>query len=215
LDVVDPAGIGWRKTSERGREIAAYVGIGVFLDYKRGRGVAHEDEQDAVVRPRLLDELRRLARDLGEAFTSRLHHDGRGRNDLGRDSRDGGQEVAHDRVAPTDRQVLFMSFCNVVIMSTRRRQTFSMKVMTLLRSASLGNCSRGSSGLVAGGSGFAAPGSGRLCGMSSFLSATFSPCSRAISVSSAAGWSATAWQAQPTARRVQIDTWPVRPSSRR
>ena len=40
-----------------------------------------------------------------------------------------------------------MSFCSVTIISTKRRHTFSMKFTTLLRSASLGSCSRGGSSL--------------------------------------------------------------------
>src|SRR5436190_4274937 len=79
----------------------------------------------------------------------------------------------------TDLQVFFnMSFCRPVIISTKRRQTFSIKLMTLLRSASLGNCKRGSSELAAGACGLTVPGSGRLCARISFLTAAFSACRR-------------------------------------
>src|SRR5262249_2109774 len=156
---------------ERARKVGAYVGISVFLDDERGRSMPHEHEQRAVLRAGLFDELHRLARDLGEGLAAGLDHECRSRNGLGRGAGDGRHWITKSRRG--DRQVL--SFCSVVIISTRRRQIFSMKFMTLLRSASSGNCRRGSSGLAAGGSGLTVPGSGRLRASSSFLTATFSP----------------------------------------
>ena len=56
------------------------------------------------------------------------------------------------------------------------------------------------------GSGSMPAGNGRPRASRSFLSAAFSVCSRAISFSSAARSSGTAWQAQPTVRRLHSET---------
>ena len=86
--------------------------------------------------------------------------------------------------------------------------------MSIRRSASLGNC-RPDSGLAAGCSGLIVPGNGKLRAIISFFSAALSVCRRVISASSALRSSGTIWHAHPELPRLQSETWPVRPSSRK
>ena len=57
LDVVDPGRVFRRQTVERGDEIGLHVGIGIFLDGERGRGVAQKDQQRALAGADLRDEV--------------------------------------------------------------------------------------------------------------------------------------------------------------
>jgi hypothetical protein len=72
LHVVYPGSIRRRKALERGGEIGADIRVGVLLNDKRGRGVAHEKQQSAVARLDPLEELLRLARDLEKTFAGGL-----------------------------------------------------------------------------------------------------------------------------------------------
>src|SRR5215831_16752949 len=99
LDILNPVGVGRREAIKRAHKIGAYVGIGVFLDDEGGRSMPHEDEQRAVLRAGLLDELRRLARDVGEGLSPGLEHERRSRNSLGRDAGNGRQLIIHGRLA--------------------------------------------------------------------------------------------------------------------
>src|SRR5262249_31407021 len=56
LHVMDPACIGGREAIERGREVGAYVPIGVFLDDERRGRMPRENEQYAVLHGRLRNE---------------------------------------------------------------------------------------------------------------------------------------------------------------
>src|SRR6266446_10406974 len=91
-------------------------------------------------------------------------------------------------------------------------EMFSRNEITLSTSASLGSLSSGSPGFAPDGPD--TPGTGSPRARSSFFSVAFSPCRRAISVSSAERSSRTTLQAQPESFRLQCDTWPVRGSSR-
>src|SRR6516164_7910081 len=99
LDIMNPVGIGGCEAIERAHKIGAYVGIGIFLDDERGRGMPHEDEQRAVLRAGLLDEPHRLARDLGEGLSAGLDHERRSRDGLGRESGNWRQHIIHCRLA--------------------------------------------------------------------------------------------------------------------
>src|SRR6516164_3695311 len=95
LDIMNPVGIGGCEAIERAHKIGAYVGIGIFLDDERGRGMPHEDEQRAVLRAGLLDESHRLARNLGEGLSAGLDHECRSRNGLGREADNRRQRITH------------------------------------------------------------------------------------------------------------------------
>jgi hypothetical protein len=89
-----------------------------------------------------------------------------------------------------------------------------MKPMTRSISASLGSFSS-TCGLAPDPSALSPPGSGTPRAIISRLSVAFSPCSRAISLSSTVRSSGTAWHAQPAVRLPHSETLPVRVSSRR
>src|SRR5262249_32147633 len=85
------------------------------------------------------------------------------------------------------------SLCTVLPISIKRRQTFSRNEITLSTSASLGSLSSGSPGFAPDGP--ETPGTGSPRAKSSFFRLVFSPCRRAISVSSAERSSGTTLQA--------------------
>src|SRR6516165_556719 len=156
-----------------------------------------KDQKGTVLAACLCNELSSLLRDVDETRALRLHRKRRRRDDFSRNTRNRRQGNCHGAQGETGYVFLRRSFCRVPTISTRRRQTFSKKLITLLRSVSFGSCSRGSPG-VAGPPGLTVPGSGRLRASSSFFSATFSACRRPISASSAVRSSGSARQAQPT-----------------
>ena len=106
---------------------------------------------------------------------------------------DRGQSACH---AVTSDPLLDIAL-HARIISTRRRQTFSITPMIRLSSASSGSCGRWTWDLGAGWSGRMPSGSGRLRLSSSFLSAALSLCRREISASSAVRSSGTSWHCQP------------------
>src|SRR5215813_5540680 len=115
--------------------------------------------------------------------------------------------------APQAPQFFFStSLCTVLPISIKRRQTFSTNAITLSTSASLGTLSSGSPGFAPDGLGTSGTRSPRA--KSSFFRLAFSPCRRAISVSSVERSSGTTLQAQSTSLRLHCETWPVRVSSR-
>src|SRR6266478_9382448 len=93
-------------------------------------------------------------------------------------------------------------------MSIKRRQTFSTNETTLSISASLGSLISPSPGFAPDGA--ETPGTGSPRDKSSFFTVAFSPCRRAISVSSAERSSGTTLQAQPASLRLHCETCPVR-----
>src|SRR5215831_15163913 len=118
-----------------------------------------------------------------------------------------------DSNAPRAPQFFFStSLWTVLPISIKRRQTFSRNEITLSTSASLGSLSSGSPGFAPDGP--ETPGTGSPRAKSSFFRLVFSPCRRAISVSSAERSSGTTLQAQPISLRLHCETWPVRVSSR-
>src|SRR5687767_5001188 len=100
------------------------------------------DEQRAVPGICTAGEPNCVASDVDEPSSAGFDPEYRCRNDLGRYRRDRRQLAVGGRAdaAAAYHDRFKISFCNVPIISTMRRQTFSMKFMTLLRSASLGNC---------------------------------------------------------------------------
>src|SRR3954471_14808238 len=109
-----------------------------------------EQVQHAVLGAGVDQEAYGIARDLGEARPARLDHQGRGRNGIGRRDGDAGRTAG--AAALMGRHDFFMSRWVATIISIIRFQTFSMKAIIRLSSASLGNDTRGSSTLVPGGS---------------------------------------------------------------
>src|SRR5262245_32258381 len=173
--------------------------------------MAQIEQQGAVAGPGIGKEACHLGGDLGKAFAARLDGQSRRRNEVRRDRGDGGDAGRH---GPTAQPLRSASLCMPWTISIRRRQIFSMNVISRSRSASLGSF-KSIWGRLAVESERMPSGSGTPRAIISFLSEAFSPCSRAISTSSAARSSGTAWQVQFAVRLLQIDTWPVRVSRRR
>ena len=95
--------------------------------------MAQEELQGAVPCPHLGDETGRLSGDVGKPLPSGINRQGRGRNQLGSDAGDRGSAGYRARrrhgAGARAHGFFMMSFWVVTIISTIRRQTFSMKVM--------------------------------------------------------------------------------------
>ncbi len=98
FNVVNPAGVGWRKAVKRRAEIGADVRIGILLYQERRRGVAGEHKHDSVTCSATGDEIRDVLGNLEKPLARRLEDERRGDHQFGSDGRDRG-EPTH-RVVP-------------------------------------------------------------------------------------------------------------------
>ena len=80
--IMHPAGIRRRQAIERRNQIGTDVGVGIFLDYERGRGVLEIKQYDAVLRTDLLQKLRNIAGDLEKALAGGRHRQNGGSDGL-------------------------------------------------------------------------------------------------------------------------------------
>jgi hypothetical protein len=85
FNVVNPGPVFRGEMIERGHQVGLHVGVGVFLDGERGRGVAQKDQQRALARAGLRREACGVAGDVGEAGAKRIQAQRRGCDQLRRD----------------------------------------------------------------------------------------------------------------------------------
>ena len=86
--VMYPAGVPRRQGLQRGAQIGLHVGVGVFLDHQRRRGVTDKSQQHAFTAAGRTHERRRFAGDLDEALSRRLDGESRGSDQIGGPARD-------------------------------------------------------------------------------------------------------------------------------